>query len=484
MTTMIVDELGRIPMSPFLKVTLTRAAEYAAAQTHREVTLEHLLLSLAEDPEASVILKSSNVDISRLMSDVSGYLGRHEDRVDPESGPAASAISSELRKILEAAATAAQQSRRREINGAIVLAAIVGDGKSPAAHMLRAQGLTFEQAIQALQKVVSTPSGAAAASSDGGKPSVAPSEPAVSTKAESMEVPPSPAKKAPVEQQKADPPSEPLPDAPQEQGVVEDRSAKAGGSAPRSGQDTSLDEAVASIRRKKPGAVGSGISGSPVAGSTDTGAPNWQTVRPPPPTELQRQAETQKPSAPGPAQADQEAQAPLQPTWAPPSSSPPQPAPRRAPPPMAPPGSRGPLPVGAGPSPAGGPPQSPGAAGVPSPAAAPGRQPPWTGGAPQMRPPQADALDRLDARRPRASSNGQSVQGGRASVEAGQLQENLPQFPHRIAHVSRVADLHGVCHVVIVTSILGHGTFLALVGRTAHCVVASGDFHAIVLTAT
>ncbi len=43
MTNMIVDELGRIPMSPFLTATLTRAADYATAQAHREVTLEHLV---------------------------------------------------------------------------------------------------------------------------------------------------------------------------------------------------------------------------------------------------------------------------------------------------------------------------------------------------------------------------------------------------------------------------------------------------------
>ncbi len=53
MTTMIVDDLGRIPMSPYLTATLTRAADYATAQSHREVTLEHLLLALAEDPEAT-----------------------------------------------------------------------------------------------------------------------------------------------------------------------------------------------------------------------------------------------------------------------------------------------------------------------------------------------------------------------------------------------------------------------------------------------
>lgn len=156
MTTMIVDDLGRIPMSPYLTATLTRAADYATAQSHREVTLEHLLLALAEDPEATVVLKSSNIDLPRLTAEVSDYLGRSEDRIDPASGQTI-AISADLRRILEAAAAAARQGRRREINGAIVLAAIVGDGKSTAANLLRVQGLTFDEAIRALQRATAAP---------------------------------------------------------------------------------------------------------------------------------------------------------------------------------------------------------------------------------------------------------------------------------------------------------------------------------------
>lgn len=156
MTTMIVDDLGRIPMSPFLTATLTRAADYATAQSHREVTLEHLLLALAEDPEATVVLKASSIDLARLTAEVSDYLGRSEDRIDAAGGQSI-AISADLRRILEAAAAAAKQGRRREINGAIVLAAIVGDGKSAAAHLLRVQGLTFEEAIRALQRAPSVP---------------------------------------------------------------------------------------------------------------------------------------------------------------------------------------------------------------------------------------------------------------------------------------------------------------------------------------
>jgi hypothetical protein len=152
MGNMIVDELGRIPMSPFLTATLARAADYATAQAHRDVVVEHLLLALTEDPEASIVLKSSSVDVARLNNDVSAYLGHIEER-RPEGSSGAVAVSADLRRILEAAAAAAQQGRRREINGAIVLAAIVGDGKSAAAQMLRSQGLTFEEAIRALQRV-------------------------------------------------------------------------------------------------------------------------------------------------------------------------------------------------------------------------------------------------------------------------------------------------------------------------------------------
>ena len=65
----------------------------------------------------------------------------HQYEVDPE-----------LMRVLHAAVQAAQKSRRRQIDGAIVLAAVVGDGKSPAAGLLKAHGLTFEEAIRALQK--------------------------------------------------------------------------------------------------------------------------------------------------------------------------------------------------------------------------------------------------------------------------------------------------------------------------------------------
>jgi hypothetical protein len=157
---MIVDDLGRIPMSPNLAAALSRASEYAAAQSHLEVTLEHLLLALTEDGDAAQVLEASHVELGRLNADISTHLGRIEERLEPGQ-PVRLTVSGELKRILEAAAAAAMKGRRREINGAIVLAAIVGDGRTVAAHMLRAQGLTFEEAIRVLRAPPQSPRPAA-----------------------------------------------------------------------------------------------------------------------------------------------------------------------------------------------------------------------------------------------------------------------------------------------------------------------------------
>ena len=145
------EQLRSIPMSPNLGQSLERAHRCARDQSHRLVTLEHLLLALTEDAEASLILQSANVDLPRLGTDVSGYLGRllEDMRADQGTEPRPDA---ELLRVLQAAASAAQQSRRKQIDGAIVLAAVVGDGKSPAAGLLKAHGMTFEEAIRALQR--------------------------------------------------------------------------------------------------------------------------------------------------------------------------------------------------------------------------------------------------------------------------------------------------------------------------------------------
>jgi hypothetical protein len=151
MSQSFADALSLVPKSRGLATTLARAYDYARTQAHRAVTLEHLLLALIADGDASRVLQACSVDLARLSADASNYLLGLVDPVLPEHA-GEPGIDPTLIRILDYASAAAQQSRRPEVNGAIVLAAIVGDGSSAAAAILGAQGLTFEEAIKALQR--------------------------------------------------------------------------------------------------------------------------------------------------------------------------------------------------------------------------------------------------------------------------------------------------------------------------------------------
>jgi hypothetical protein len=145
-------DFSQIPMSPDLGATLQRGSEFAAATGATDVTLEHLLAALCDDPDAIAVLDASNVNAAGLRTDVASQF--LQDAGNPAEVATTLGISQDVRRILEAAAAAARGSRRRDINGAIVLAAIVGDARSMAAEILQAHGLTFDGAIRALQSAL------------------------------------------------------------------------------------------------------------------------------------------------------------------------------------------------------------------------------------------------------------------------------------------------------------------------------------------
>ncbi|MEM1371206.1 MAG: Clp protease N-terminal domain-containing protein [Pseudomonadota bacterium] len=149
MTNQLLQEFDSLPISQGLLSTLARASGYAVEQSHLQTSLEHLLLALMEDADAGRILAVSDLNLDQLRTEVSAHLGLIEERAQPGSETPPT-FSDDIHRVLKGAA-AATKGRRREITGAIVLAAVVGDAKSPAAHLLGAQGLTFQAAIAALQ---------------------------------------------------------------------------------------------------------------------------------------------------------------------------------------------------------------------------------------------------------------------------------------------------------------------------------------------
>src|SRR5204862_1975743 len=68
---------SRLPLPSFsksLESALHRALEYANERHHEYATLEHLLLSLLDDRDASAVLKACSVDLDELKARVTEYL--------------------------------------------------------------------------------------------------------------------------------------------------------------------------------------------------------------------------------------------------------------------------------------------------------------------------------------------------------------------------------------------------------------------------
>ena len=147
MTQPFADALTWVPKSRALGTTLAQANDLARARGNDAVTLEHLLQALIEDVDAAPVLDACNIDLPQLGQDVADHI-----RALPTSDQSMPVADPALIRILEYAVAAAQQSRRREVTGAIVLAAIVGEGSSKAAQMLQARGLTFQDTVRALQR--------------------------------------------------------------------------------------------------------------------------------------------------------------------------------------------------------------------------------------------------------------------------------------------------------------------------------------------
>lgn len=147
MTQPFSDALAWVPKSRGLSTSLGRAHDHARAQGHGSVSLEHVLAALIEDPDASALLLSCNVDLLGLNTAIGDYLLQQ-----PAAGADMPEAAPALLTILEYAVAAARQSKRAEINGAIVLAAIVGEGRSEAARLLSAGGLKFEDAVTSLRR--------------------------------------------------------------------------------------------------------------------------------------------------------------------------------------------------------------------------------------------------------------------------------------------------------------------------------------------
>ncbi|KAI95881.1 Clp protease ClpX [Rhodomicrobium udaipurense JA643] len=141
-----------------LEESLHRAIEYANERHHEYATLEHLLLSLLDDRDASSVLRACNVDVERLRAKLTEFLDKELNNLvldqDGEAQPTAS-----FQRVIHRAVVHVQSSGREEVTGANVLVAVFAERESNAAYFLQEQDMTRFDAVNFISHGISKRAG-------------------------------------------------------------------------------------------------------------------------------------------------------------------------------------------------------------------------------------------------------------------------------------------------------------------------------------
>ena len=125
---------------------LHRALIYANERQHEYATLEHLLLSLIEDPDALAVMTACSVDITVLREQLLEYINENlVDLVTSFSGEAKPTAG--FQRVIQRAIIHVQASGREEVTGANALVAIFAERESHAAYFLQEQDMTRFDAV-------------------------------------------------------------------------------------------------------------------------------------------------------------------------------------------------------------------------------------------------------------------------------------------------------------------------------------------------
>ncbi|MFC5344625.1 ATP-dependent Clp protease ATP-binding subunit ClpA [Brevundimonas staleyi] len=129
-----------------LEETLHRAVSYANERRHEYATLEHLLLALIDDPDASGVMKACNVDLTALKTALTLYVDTDLAALATSDGDDAKPTAG-FQRVIQRAVIHVQSSGREEVSGANVLVAIFSERESHAAYFLQEQDMTRYDAV-------------------------------------------------------------------------------------------------------------------------------------------------------------------------------------------------------------------------------------------------------------------------------------------------------------------------------------------------
>lgn len=136
-------------LSKNLELSLHRALTLAHKCSHEYATLEHLLLALTEDPDASAVLEGCDVEINELCESLKEFLGNELSALVANGGVEVKPTAG-FQRVIHRAAIHVHSSGKKVVTGANVLAEIFGEHDSHAVFFLKEQGTTYLDVVNYL----------------------------------------------------------------------------------------------------------------------------------------------------------------------------------------------------------------------------------------------------------------------------------------------------------------------------------------------
>ena len=129
-----------------LEQSLHRALAVANERRHEYATLEHLLLSLLDDTDASAVMRACTVDTDALKKSLVDYIETELENLVTDGREDAKPTAG-FQRVIQRAVIHVQSSGREEVTGANVLVAIFAERESHAAYFLQEQDMTRYDAV-------------------------------------------------------------------------------------------------------------------------------------------------------------------------------------------------------------------------------------------------------------------------------------------------------------------------------------------------
>ena len=136
---------------PSFSSTLEQAIHAALAlaneRRHEFATLEHLLLALLDEPDASRVMRACSVDLTELRATLVEFVDEDLSNLVTDIDGSEAVPTAAFQRVIQRAAIHVQSSGRTEVTGANVLVAIFAERESDAAYFLQDQEMTRYDAV-------------------------------------------------------------------------------------------------------------------------------------------------------------------------------------------------------------------------------------------------------------------------------------------------------------------------------------------------